>query len=110
MQFSVLSAGRAAEVGVWTVIGPGTQCLVISRESQTIKNVLQNIETIPLVKKRGVYWLEVGMNRDMHAGSPAGPLAAVKAAAKTIPCQAAGRRGAQRKAQGHVWFEVDHGI
>ena len=87
MQFSVLSAGRAAEVGVWTVIGCGTQCLVRSRESQTIKNALQNIETIPLVKKRGVYWLEVGTNRDMHAGSPAGPLAAVKAAAKTIPAK-----------------------
>ena len=52
MKFSVLSAGKAADAGVWTVIGPGTQCMIRSNETPHVKEFLKGIDSIPLVKKR----------------------------------------------------------
>eukprot|EP00434_Breviolum_minutum_P041643 symbB.v1.2.037046.t1/scaffold5326.1/size28399/1 len=92
VQFSVLSAGKAAERGTWTVIGPGQQCMILGRNANKIKKALVETEKIRLVKKRGVYWLPA--KPCQSAGSPAkgagstAPLAAVRPAAKTVPAEA----------------------
>ena len=92
VQFSVLSAGKAAERGTWTVIGPGQQCMILGKNANKIKKALVETEKIRLVKKRGVYWLPA--KPCQSAGSPAkgaggtAPLAAVRPAAKTVPAEA----------------------
>ena len=92
VKFSVLSAGKAAERGTWTVVGPGQQCMILGRNANKIKKALVETEKIRLVKKRGVYWLPAKPCRS--AGSPAkgaastAPLAAVRPAAKTVPAEA----------------------
>ena len=92
VKFSVLSAGKAAERGTWTVIGPGQQCMILGRNANKIKKALVETEKIRLVKKRGVYWLPA--KPCQSAGSPAkgagstAPLAAVRPAAKTVPAEA----------------------
>ena len=92
VKFSVLSAGKAAERGTWTVIGPGQQCMILGRNANKIKKALVETEKIRLVKKRGVYWLSA--KPCQSAGSPAkgagstAPLAAVRPAAKTVPAEA----------------------
>ena len=92
VKFSVLSAGKAAERGTWTVIGPGQQCMILGRNANKIQKALVETEKIRLVKKRGVYWLPA--KPCQSAGSPAkgagsaAPLAAVRPAAKTVPAEA----------------------
>ena len=92
VQFSVLSAGKAAERGTWTMIGPGQQCMILGKNANKIKKALVETEKIRLVKKRGVYWLPA--KPCQSAGSPAkgaggtAPLAAVRPAAKTVPAEA----------------------
>ena len=91
MNFSVLSAGNPADAGVWTIIGPNIQCMVRSNETQHIKKFPKNVDTIPLVKKRGVFWLPTSLQSAggpaSRAGGTAGVLGAVKAAAKTVPAR-----------------------
>ena len=92
VQFSVLSAGKAAERGTWTVIGPGQQCMTLGKNANKIKQAVVETEKIRLVKKRGVYWLPA--KPCQRAGSPAkgagstAPLAVVRPAAKTVPAEA----------------------
>ena len=61
------------------------------RPMQHIKKFLKGVDTIPLVKKRGVFWLPTSLKSAggpaSHAGGPAGVLGAVKAAAKTVPAK-----------------------
>ena len=94
MKFSVLSAGKAADAGVWTIIGPNCQCMVRSNETPNINKFLKNLDTIPLIKKRGVFWLPAKLREP--AGGPAvladGPaseslLGALKAARKAVPAK-----------------------
>ena len=68
MKFSVLSAGKAADAGVWTIIGPNCQCMIRSNETLNINKFLKNLDTIPLIKKRGL-------------------LGALKAARKAVPAK-----------------------
>ena len=94
MKFSVLSAGKAADAGVWTIIGTNVQCMVRSNETQNINKFLKKLDTIPLIKKRGVFWLPAKLREP--AGSSAvvadGPaseplLGALKAAKKAVPAK-----------------------
>lgn len=84
LQFSVLSSGKMAEKGVWTIVGPGTQCIAQSRFTPIIQDCLSHIETIPLTKSRGVFWLPLE-TKQSPAGSPADILGGVKAVAKSVP-------------------------
>ena len=74
--FSVMSAGKAALKGTWTVIGPEVQCLIVSKHASLIQEAVEQSEKIQLVKKRGVYWLPVSGCKSQHAGSPAQTIAA----------------------------------
>ena len=102
MQFSVLPAGKSADVGVWTVIGPETQCLITSRDTPKVHQMLNSLNTIPLVKNRGVDWLRTkfleqktaggtanpaGGTAGTSAGGTAGCPGALKAAVKTVPAK-----------------------
>ena len=87
VQFSVLSAGKAAERGTWTVIGPSQQCMILGKNANKIKKALVETEKISLVKKRGVYWLPA--KPCQSAGSPA------KGAGRTAPLAAARSHGNQ---------------
>ena len=64
INFSVLSAGKAAQRGTWTVIGPDAQFLVPSKSSEFIKAAIEKTPNkLGLVKKRGVYWLPVSLEK-----------------------------------------------
>ena len=69
LQVSVLSSGKMAEKGVWTIVGPGMQCVAQSRFTPIIQDCLSHIETIPLTKSRGVFWLPLE-TKQSPAGSP----------------------------------------
>ena len=79
-----MSAGQAALKGTWTVIGPDVQCMIVSdvqcmivsKHAHLIQDAVEKSRKIPLVKKRGVYWLPVSGCKSQHAGSPAEPIAA----------------------------------
>lgn len=76
INFSVMSAGKAAQKGTWTVIGPDVQVLIPKQNAGFIKDAVDKTPNkLELRKKRGVYWLPVSLN---HVGSPTGkPLATV---------------------------------
>ncbi len=95
VQFSVLSAGRAADRGTWTVIGPGEQCLVLNKDSSELRRVLKETPSIKLNKKRGVYWLPVkpAGGTAVSAGGPAKPIAAARPAKKAVPASMFGDEG-----------------
>ena len=89
LNFSVLSAGKAAEKGTWTVIGAEQQCMILGKNANKIKKALVGTEKIRLIKKRGVYWLPIDSTHP--AGSTAGkmsslaqPIAAVRPAKKSF--------------------------
>jgi hypothetical protein len=75
VNFSVLSAGRAAEKGTWTVIGPQQQCMILEKDANKLKKALAESAKINLIKKRGVYWLPM---EAMTLSSAAQPIAALK--------------------------------
>ena len=96
--FIVLSAGQAAQCGVWT-IGPEFHALVQDKDAKDLKNILNRTPAIPLKKSRGVFWLLIKplKGTNSNAGSSAGHdvassthdvLGAVKPAAKTVPAEA----------------------
>ena len=89
VKFSVLSAGKAAERGTWTVIGPGQQCMILGRNANKIKKALVETEKIRLVKKRGVYWLPA--KPCQSAGSPA------KGAGQDSSCRSLPRRASRTR-------------
>ena len=105
INFSVLSAGQAAQCGVWTIIGPEFQALVQDKNAKDLKSILDRIPSIPLKKNRGVFWLPVKPQKGTNsiAGSTAGHdvgssthdvLGAVRPAAKTVPAEAYAEEGA----------------
>ena len=75
VNFSVLSAGKAAEKGTWTVIGPQQQCMILGKDANKLKKALAETAKINLIKKRGVYWLPIEATT---AKSAARPIAALK--------------------------------
>lgn len=88
--FNVMSAGQAANIGTWTIIGPDHQCLVRNSNAKDSKKVVKQTSTIPLVKKRGAYWL------------PAKPCMAGGSASRmncAIPMQVHRRQGQQEESE-----------
>lgn len=65
VQFSILSVGTAASKGLWTVIGPNTQCMVAPQHAKELARAVERSTKLELEKKRGVYWLPVESG---HAG------------------------------------------
>ena len=86
INFSVLSSGQAASKGCWTIIGPNKQCLVLDKHAETLRKALDCTESIPLEKKRGVYWLPLKGSDKAPEEVPV--LAAARAAKKTVPAKA----------------------
>ena len=85
VQFSIMSVGTAASKGMWTVIGPNTQCMVAPQHARELEEVVKNSKTLDLEKRRGVYWLPVDLG---HAGSTAGQatlVAAARPVKKAVP-------------------------
>ena len=83
-------------------IGLETQCLIRSGDTPKVHQMLNSLNTIPLVKNRGVYWLPTkfleqktaggtakpaGGTAGTSAGGAAGCLGALKAAVKTVPAK-----------------------
>ena len=85
VNFSVLSAGLAAAKGTWTIIGPDVQCLVLDKNAQQLRKVLNQTKSIGLEKRRGVYWLPLEPKEQM--GEDANILAAARAAKKVVPAK-----------------------
>ena len=111
MSFSVLSAGKAADAGVWTIIGANTQCMVGSNETQHIKKFLKHVDTIPLVKKRGVFWLPTSLQVrvDPPPVRVAPPVLSVLSRLRQRRCQqGSSRRSAKRHLalKGNRWCRV----
>ena len=85
VNFSVLSAGLAAAKGTWTIIGPDVRCLVLDKNAQQLRKVLNQTKSIGLEKRRGVYWLPLEPKEQM--GEDANILAAARAAKKVVPAK-----------------------
>ena len=88
VNFSVLSAGLAANKQTWTIIGPDVQCLVLDKNAHQLRRVLNQTKSIGLEKRRGVYWLPLEPKEQM--GEDANILAAARAAKKVVPAKKAG--------------------
>ena len=58
VSFPVISMSEASSKGTWLVIGPNTQCLVPKDQGWKLEEALKQSEKVPLLKEKGVYWLE----------------------------------------------------
>ncbi|CAE7207180.1 RE2 [Symbiodinium natans] len=59
VQFPVISMSEASQKGTWLVVGPSHQFLVGRCGGEQLKKALKEVPKVPLVKDKGVYWLEV---------------------------------------------------
>ena len=55
----VISVSETAAAGNWTIFGPGTQKLLSSDATRQIEQMLSHVDSVDMVKSRGVYWLEL---------------------------------------------------
>ena len=58
VSFPVISMSEASSKGTWLVIGPNTQCLVPKDQGWKLEEALKQSKKVPLLKEKGVYWLE----------------------------------------------------
>ena len=80
----VISVSETAAEGNWTIFGPGTQKLLGPDASQQIQHMLSHVDSVDMVKSRGVYWLDL---KEEHTPSDLGwPLCAgeVRPARQTV--------------------------
>ena len=87
VKFSVLSAGEAATKGLWTVIGPNTQCVVGPQHAQNLKEALKKTTKLELTKRNGVFWLPVDSQPAGRTAAQDNLVAAARAAKKTVPAE-----------------------
>ena len=55
----VISVSETAAEGNWTIFGPGTQKLLGPNATQQIEKMLSRVDSVDMVKSRGVYWLDL---------------------------------------------------
>ena len=58
VKFPVISMSEASDKGTWLVIGPKVQYLLCDKEGRKLNKVLEELPKTPLLKEKGVYWLE----------------------------------------------------
>ena len=63
VQFPVISMSEASQKGTWLVVGPSHQFLVGRCGGEQLKKALKEVPKVPLVKDKGVYWLEATMGK-----------------------------------------------
>ena len=55
----VISVSETAAAGNWTIFGPGIQKFLGPDSTQQIEQMLSRVDSVDMVKSRGVYWLEL---------------------------------------------------
>ena len=58
VKFPVISMSEASDKGTWLVIGPKVQYLLCNSEGKKLHKVLEELHKTPLLKEKGVCWLE----------------------------------------------------
>ena len=66
----VISVSETAAAGNWTIFGPGTQKLLSSDATRQIEQMLSHVDSVDMVKSRGVYWLELKNESSLAVGWP----------------------------------------
>ena len=66
VQFPVISMSEASQKGTWLVVGPSHQFLVGRCGGEQLKKALKEVPKVPLVKDKGVYWLEATMGKPQN--------------------------------------------
>ena len=66
----VISVSETAEEGNWTIFGPGTQKLLGPEATRQVKQMLTGVDSVDMVKSRGLYWLDLKEEASAEDGWP----------------------------------------
>ena len=66
----VISVSETAAAGNWTIFGPGIQKFLGPDSTQQIEQMLSRVDSVDMVKSRGVYWLELENESSTAIGWP----------------------------------------